>query len=54
MTIKSILRPLTLGAALGLAGLTVGCPEEGPMEEAGENLDEAGDEMEESAEELTE
>lgn len=49
-----MLRSLGLGATLSLAVITVGCPEEGPMEEAGENLDEAGDDIEETADEVTE
>ena len=51
MRLKWILRTLGLGAALGLSMMTVGCPEDGPMEEAGESLDEAGEDMKEAADE---
>ncbi|MFW6060401.1 MAG: hypothetical protein ACODAQ_09475 [Phycisphaeraceae bacterium] len=50
-------RMLVLLAALGLTGgLTLGCEEQGPAEEAGEQVDEGmedtGEQMEEAGEEM--
>jgi hypothetical protein len=40
--------------AVGTAGVvgTIGCEDDGPMEEAGEELDEAGEEIDEAGEEI--
>jgi hypothetical protein len=50
---KHLMRMLAILAVRGMgSAVMVGCEDEGPMEEAGENIDEAGEEVQDAGEEM--